>query len=158
MTSIPEAHTSSEVVKVTLSDHFLITTTVATNMQNDTEETVCTKRDYTNFNIEQLLQDISHCFHNFSVSDLNISVENYWLLWKKLISVENYWLLWKKLFNDICEQHAPLYHYKVRPKGRPWINKNIINMMRERDRVHRYANRRKDPIMLTLYKAVAKPM
>ena len=84
LTSITEAHTSSEVVKVTLSDHFLITTTVATNMQNDTEETVCTKRDYTNFNIEQLLQDISHCFHNFSVSDLNISVENYWLLWKKL--------------------------------------------------------------------------
>ena len=99
----------------------------------------CTKRDYTNFNIEQFLQDISHCFHNFSVSDLNVSVENYWLLWKKL-------------FNDICEQHAPLYYYKVRPKGRPWINKNIINMMRERDRVHRYAIRRKDPIMLTLYK------
>ena len=48
LTSIPEAHTSSEVVKVTLSDHFLITTTVANNMQNDTEATVCTKRDYTN--------------------------------------------------------------------------------------------------------------
>ena len=106
LTSIPEAHTSSEVVKVTLSGHFLITTTVANNMQNDNEATVCTKIDYTNFNIEQFVQDISHCFHNFSVSDLNVSAENYWLLWKKL-------------FNDICEQHAPLYHYKVRPKGRP---------------------------------------
>ena len=44
--------------------------------------------------------------------------------------------MWYKLFMDVVNRHAPIRHKRVKhPKLPPWLNKNIIQAMSDRDRL-----------------------
>ena len=44
--------------------------------------------------------------------------------------------MWYKLFMDVVNRHAPIHHKRVKhSKLPPWLNKNIIQAMSDRDRL-----------------------
>ena len=44
--------------------------------------------------------------------------------------------MWYKLFMDVFNRHAPIRHKRVKhSKLSPWLNKNIIQVMSDRDRL-----------------------
>ena len=51
------------------------------------------------------------------------------------------WLVWKDFFLSICNQHAPLRRKRVQDKQAPWLTSELKNMMFERDRLKKIANR-----------------
>ncbi len=79
-------------------------------------------RDYKHFNEIEFMSDLrcSMLEQNRCQDTLDKSRENF-----------------KESFMEISNKHAPIKSHRVRDRIIPWANRDIINMMYERDYIHK---------------------
>ena len=77
-------------------------------------------RSYKNFNEQDFLQDLAQTDWNpvIDTGDVELSAE-----------------LFEKIFLDIIDKHVPFKKSRIRKKTSPWMTNEVLNMMRERDRL-----------------------
>ena len=136
---MPEYHTNTEVIKVTLSDHYLTLSNIKP-FNNTTRNNILTCRSFKTFNEAEFIADIEQCFSNFTACDDS--------------SLESAWTKWKSNFLLICDTHAPLCRYRIKSNSKPWIDNEIISIMKKRDHVHKLATMSKSEIIFAEYKTL----
>ena len=47
--------------------------------------------------------------------------------------------MFQSMFSNVCNRHAPLKKKRVREKKSPWLNNDVIKLMRERDKLKKKA-------------------
>ena len=92
-------------------------------------------RTYKHFSAQNFLNDLSDNFEHFSV-DINIDVNQQW----------DYF---KNLFLRISNIHAPYRNFYAKAKSTPWVDNEIVNLIRERDKLHRPHEREVQPVRRT---------
>ncbi len=53
--------------------------------------------------------------------------------------VDNAWSIWYSIFMSIINHHAPVKTKRIRGASVPWLDSEILKLMRQRDRVHKIA-------------------
>ena len=61
---------------------------------------------------------------------------------------------WSAIFSALIEKHAPLTEMRVSEKYCPWIDLDLKNLMRTRDRLKATAIKRKSPIIMDSYRKI----
>ena len=61
---------------------------------------------------------------------------------------------WVSLFMNVVEHHLPVRTKRVRKKACPWITKEVVQLMNERDRLHRVAVNKNDSRAWSEYKVL----
>ena len=144
LTTIPESHVCTGVIKLTLSDHYL-PYTILTCQAPKVPPKCITVRDFKNFNNDSFLSDLTREFTDvFNVFNDSCIVEN--------PNIHMLWLKWKSTFEKVCSHHAPLKTIKVRDRINPWLTRDIVSAMHERDYIHNKAVKFKDNELMMLYK------
>ena len=126
LTSRPEKHISSGVIKTTFSDHYCVITVLDVSKPAAQKEKHNHRkfRDYKEFEKSAFLNDVKHskCF-------ASVMIES---------DVIKGWGNWKEEFLKICDHHALMVEKRLRNRNSPWITPQII-MMYQRDYIHRKA-------------------
>ena len=138
-TSFKDAHTETKVLKVCVSDHYLVTTTIDSSVTYKHKTVKC--RSFKNFNNSSFNFDIARMCDLVNFNDFD--------------DITDMWLLWKNEFKSICDKHAPIKEIRVRNKDdRPWVDADTISLMNERDRVHKLAVDKGDNNLFDTYKCM----
>ena len=138
-TSFKDAHTETKVLKICVSDHYLVTTTIDSSVTYKHETVKC--RSFKNFNDSSFNLDIARMCDLVNLNDFD--------------DINDMWLLWKNKFKSICDKHAPIKEIRVRNKDdRPWVDADTISLMKERDRVHKLAVDKGDNNLFDTYKCM----
>ena len=58
---------------------------------------------------------------------------------------------WSEMFSLIIEKHTPLTEMRVSEKYCPWINEDLRDLMRTRDKPKKSAVKGKSPILMDYY-------
>lgn len=125
-TSLPERHAHSGVVKCTLSDHYLIYTIIDYRSKlNKTGARSVTVRDFKKFDI---------LAYNNALMDCNLlgTVD-------KCSGINDAWESWSKLVKSTMDHHAPLKTHRVKNRSNPWVTRELLLLMYERDDLHKRA-------------------
>ena len=112
---------SSGVHKVSLSDHYLVYCIRKFNGAVEKDHKMIKTRKMKHFNEEAFLADGSAiCWEQIltETDDINVLV--------------NYW---SRLFSLIIEKHAPVCEMRVSERYCPWIDQNLKDLMRSRDKL-----------------------
>ena len=122
LTSVPDRHTKTKVIKTAFGDHYSLFTTIYTGQRRQRNElhNLVKFRDYKNFNEEALLLDLRH-------NDCFLRDEN---------DVEVSWKHWKQQFTETCNNHAPFVEKRLKARKCPWITPDIVKLMYRRDSIH----------------------
>ena len=138
LTSHPELHRKSEVLKYTLSDHFLIYTHIEfKGTKSPTADHNTVKfRDMKNFDADIFAHDLMSC------DILNGSQDEGEISWEQ----------WKSAYTKICDKHAPMKILRLKKRSNPWITHDIIKLMYQRDNVHANAIQNSDPLLWQKYR------
>jgi hypothetical protein len=124
--SIADKHKYTGVIKCTLSDHYLIYTTLEFGKSKEkAPHKVVNTRSYTKFNTFDYLNDL-----------LNLELYN---IVNEHDSVDACWNAWKTQITHVMDKHAPSRRHRVRNRVNPWITKEIVTLMYKRDRLHNEA-------------------
>ena len=116
-----------EVIHVTLSDHYMVALSWGKVKSSPFSNHAfiykrdINKMDHTEFSNQ--LQSIS---------------------WDDVLSLndaEEAYSVWASKFKDVLDTHAPIRKKRVRHRKSPWMNKDILDSMRKRDRYKRIAKR-----------------
>ena len=138
LTSHPDMHKKSGIIKYTLSDHFLTYTEVQRHCPSkDTHKHNTVRfRDMKCFDQDKFLDDIksNSCFSDNS--------------FQRTPS----WDEWKSTFLEISAKHAPFKTIRLKKRSNPWISADIIKLMYERDHVHKTATKNNDSALYGRYK------
>ena len=59
---------------------------------------------------------------------------------------------WSNLFSIIIDKHAPLIEMRVSEKYCPWINKDLMNLMKTRDKLKKRAVKTKSIVLMDSYR------
>jgi hypothetical protein len=137
-TNIPDRHALTNVLKVTLSDHFLISTHVSSPVREKHKTINC--RTYKNFNSNSFTLDLSAALDNFSLNDST--------------PVLKQWDRFKSLFLGISDYHAPYRSYRAKAKSSPWVNDEIVKLIKIRDKTHSEAISNSDSILFEEYRSM----
>ena len=121
LTSMPEKHKHTTVFHTTLSDHFMVCTEILYHSRQEFKEIKC--RTFKNFNASEFIDDVSLFLSSMNYED----------------SLETLWHIFKEGFKDISNKHAPLRSYRVKANSQPWISQDIVNLMKERDKLYKEA-------------------
>ena len=117
--NIPGKHLVTDVLPVSLSDHYLVYTVLNFKVSNSPPNLVKT-RYYADFNINAFLHDIKKS------GKLNGNMEYAWDLFFKE-------------FMYICDIHSPLREHRVKARANPWIDTELLKPMHQRDYLHKIA-------------------
>ena len=60
--------------------------------------------------------------------------------------------IWTQHFTSILDKHFPTRRKRIRQKTHPWLDSNILSLMRRRDHVHKRAKQSGDNESWTLYR------
>ena len=52
---------------------------------------------------------------------------------------ENIWITWKTEFLRISHKHTPIRNVRVKNRANPWFNSEILDMIHQRDYIHKQA-------------------
>ena len=135
-TSMPERHSRSVVIHVALSDHYLVSTVVNSPLKKCHKVINC--RTFKYFDPSAFLSDMSRVFYNFSVVHT--------------LSVSEQWESFCNLFLLVCDYHAPYRSFRIKGNSVPWVDNDIIKLMKERDTVHCVATSEGDPDLFNQYR------
>ena len=75
-----------------------------------------------------------------------------WPIVDMIDSVDDKLFAFDTSFNDILEQHAPVKSFKIRGKQNPCVTDNIRGLMKIREKWHKEAKKRNDPLAWRTYK------
>ena len=121
LTSIPDDHIKTSVIKVSLSDHYMISTEVKF-MKSVQKHRTITFRNYKHFNYE-----------NF-ISELNQELRQNFP--EGADDPEFCWSAFKTSFLKISNIHAPITSRRLKNRCNPWVTKDIVSLMYSRDHYH----------------------
>ena len=136
--SNPDQYTDTAVVRTSISDHFLIQTVRQTKI-NKSEHTTATFRSFKHFNDEQFCKDLLQV--QFHIIDI-------------FKNIGDAWGAWFSLFTSVLNDHAPVITKRIRHDAVPYMNDEIVELMRQRDAaLHNYmAMPTKSPELFQNYK------
>ena len=98
---------NTSVIKVTLSDHFLVYADVVSKISFKPKEIQC--RKLKGFSKNEFLSDLTVFTNNI---DYNVD----------LVTL---WNTFKANFISLCDKYAPLRTYRVKGNSQPWITDEI---------------------------------
>ena len=142
LSSHPNLHSCTEVVKLALSDHYMVYTVIvngAVNVNNQSHREL-KYRCYKKFDETSFLNDIRHS-NVFNEISMNTDINTTWKAWK----VE---------FLRISDIHAPIRRSRVKNRYCPWINSEIIQLMYKRDYIHKLSTKNPSVDLLNQYKSL----
>ena len=119
----PHLHSATNVLKVTMSDHYCVQTTLNMQMENNVKHKSLTFRNYKKFEIKRFLDDIKLVVH-----DLN--EEN---------DLQTLWEKFKKKFLETSNNHAPLVTRRLKNRVNQWMTHDVVKLMYRRDHVKQKA-------------------
>ena len=134
LTTMSHKHQVSDILKVTLSDHFMIYTDVCYNVKARCKEITC--RSFKNFDNQQFLDKLYVALLNLDTS----------------MNLKELWKSFKDIFMSISNKHAPLRTYRIKGNSLPWINQLVIDAIKERDKLHEIAVKQKDEALFKNYR------
>ena len=134
MTTMPQKHKDSRVIKVTLSDHFMIYTDICYNIKVKSKEITC--RTFKKFDITRFITELSDALINF---DYNTNLTQ---------MRESF----KNTFSFVSNKHAPVRTYRIKGNSLPWVNQSVVNAMKERNRLYEIAVKEKDNTSYNKYR------
>ena len=139
-TTCPRNIIKSGVLEVSLSDHYMVYCIRKFNGAVEKGHKKIKTRKMKNFNEEAFLADVSGiCWEQMltETDDINLLV--------------NYW---SEMFSLIIEKHAPLIEIRVSEKYCPWIDKDLRDLMRTKDKLKKSAVKGKSPILMDSYRQI----
>lgn len=134
LTRVPEVHVSTEVLHVTMSDHFPVITRLRSQQKLQNEHKTVRFRDYKHFEVDDFLDDLKSSLNTDQQLEL---VKNK----RATPDSEIQWQHFKKTFLEVSERHAPIKTMRMKQRYCPWINNEILTLMYKRDYLHRLACR-----------------
>ena len=138
LTTDPSKHHITGVIPVTLTDHYMPYTVIRGKSNNKSKPKNITTRDFKHFNVDQFKRDMYAAMppiYDQIDADLDTA-----------------WSLWKNTFQTICSKHAPLKSIRVKNRSNPWMTRDILKRMYNRDYLHKKANQRKSQELWEQYK------
>ena len=138
LSNIPESHTKTGVCNVNLSDHNMVFT-VLCNFKKESDHNTVKFRNYKWFDVNAFINDLQSCeaLNNTEWSDDMVI--------KK-------WSGFKEAFIRISDKHAPFVTRRLKQRNNPWVTKEIIQLMYERDHVKKQAVQKNDYYTWDRYK------
>ena len=136
-TTCPRNIMKSGVHEVSLSDHCMVYCIRKFNGAVEKSHKTIKTRKMKHFNEEAFLADVSGiCWEQMltETDDINLLI--------------NYW---SKMFSLIIEKHAPLSEMRVSEKYCLWIDKDLRDLMRTRDKLKKSAVKCKSSILMDSY-------
>lgn len=76
-----------------------------------------------------------------------------YLLLRSLSEIDSMWSSFCSMFMSVVEKHMPIKKRHIRSDPEKWINDDILSEMRQRDILHRRAQKSRDSSNYVLYKA-----
>ena len=141
LTSHPDQHARTGVIPLALSDHYMPYTVIDGVRPHTTKAHVIRFRDYKRFDtndfIRELYQTLPRVHQEMTDGQLTISEA---------------WSLWRSTFDNICSKHAPLKTVRVKDRHNPWMTNELLQLMYERDCLHRKATANKNSDIWEQYK------
>jgi len=137
LSSIPALHNETRVIENAVSDHYPVVSVVALDTRRSSHNTVCF-RDYKRFDENMFLHDMCVSLNNYDL--LNIDVSQYDLSACDPIAM---WEKFKNAFIKVSDTHAPFKSMRLRHKHKPWVTREVIDLMHRRDHAHKRAVRSK---------------
>ena len=131
LTTNPSFHKRSDVIKKTLSDHYMTFTelSVPKKVLRGNHNTV-TFRNYNHFDDCEFINDVkSNDLLNGNCKEVK-------------------WNEWKDEFLHISNSHAPTKTTRLKVRSNTCITRDIIKIIFDRDRIHELAVKRKDTVLM----------
>ena len=122
--SDPELYCEAGVCQTSISDHFFVYAVKSFNFSKRKKSTSVEFRSFKNFDQEKFLDDLK------AMS---------WHVCKDIRNIDLAWETWERLFCTVVNKHIPLCHKRIRKNACPWITDDIVDLMKQRDNVHRAA-------------------
>ena len=119
----PELHCRTNVLKFSMSDHYCVQTTLKNQTENNVEHKSLTFRNYKKFEIQRFLDDVKRVAQNFDCED------NLQVLWSNF----------RNKFIEVSDKHAPFVTRRLKNRMNPWITHEIVKLMYRRDHVKQKA-------------------
>ena len=123
-TSHPELVSESGVLPVLISDHYLV---------YGVHYWKAPKREGRSINFRFFFKDIDN--DDFRDDIINAPLEHV----LNCHDVNDAWSIWHSTFMSIINHHAPMKCKRIRGNSLPWLDGEIIQLMRQRDRAHKIA-------------------
>ena len=70
----------------------------------------------------------------------------------KFSDIDSMWNEWYTAFISVCNQHVPIQTHRVKDKLSPWITRDLLDSMYERDRIHKQASLLKSDELMRVYR------
>ena len=139
-TTCPRNIIKSGMLEVSLSDHYMVYCIRKFNGAVEKGHKKIKTRKMKNFNEEAFLADVS-----------GIRLEQMLTETDDINLLINYW---SEMFSLIIEKHAPLIEMRVSEKYCPWIDKDLRDLMRTKDKLKKSAVKGKSPILMDSYRQI----
>jgi hypothetical protein len=114
LTTMPHEHRRTKVIPVTMSDHYMISTSVEYKKYTKPHRTIKV-RNYTKFNPIRFINDLRNELHVKDLLGLN--------------NVESAWSIIKDSIITVSNKHAPLKTVRVKERSNSWMTPEIIKAM-----------------------------
>ena len=128
-------HSSSGVITWSVSDHYPIYTIL--NFSKPDRSKFVTRRNLRYFDPERFRNEVLNMFSNFNF---------------KITDVDTMWHNWYESFMSVCNSQAPLNTYRVKSRSLPWLSREILDKMYERDRLHQQAVTSRSSELMSAYR------
>ena len=138
LTNVPEAHIISGVSKISLSDHFMVYTSLQYSKGTNEHNSV-RFRNYKSFSSVAFLNELSS---HEEIADISWSNNEFQCKWESF----------KKCFNVVSNKHAPVTVRRLKYRCNPWVTNEIIEMMYKRDYLKKLAAKHNDIQMWDEYR------
>ena len=137
-TTCPINISKSGILRPALSDHFMVYCIRKLNESISKNHKSIKTRSMKNFSEEVFLRDVASIDWEQALGfsgDANLLVQQF-----------------SNVFSQVIEKHAPLRQIHVSEKHCPWINSDLKNLIRTRDRLKRSAVKHKSQHLMNSYK------
>ena len=112
------------MIRSGVSDHDIIIAVRKLNSVPKNRHNTVLRKSFKNFNRDSFLKDLKAA-----------NLENF----ENTNNPNAMWNSWKGKFQEIVNKHAPLKRSRTRYKKSPWMNDEIIKLIRKRDALKRKA-------------------
>lgn len=96
-------------------------------------------RDYKNFDPVSFNNHIMDCNLTYAVDSFS--------------NVEDAWQIWSAKVLQVMNKHAPLKSHRVKARHNPWITRDILLAMYQRDNIHKRAVKSGDQTLYAEYRS-----
>ena len=92
------------------------------------------------FNEHLFLQEVQNIVLSFDINHYS--------------DVDDAWLWIKRHFLTICNKYAPIHYVRSSSSNKPWVTKDVINLIHQRNKLHSLAIKLNRPILMEEYRRV----